>query len=247
LYGTYTGHSESVYSFISISNTVMLSGSGDGQMRQWTLSSGTFSATDVVYTTAGSSVFSICYIPSLNTIAAGLNNGYIELKIKGSNAVTGNLYQYTSNGVTYGHTPGYSINDLAVISDSNGLIASAGNDFKVIIWDVANLLVKYTLTGHAASVNGLRFLSSSNYLASTSIDKTTRLWDTSSGTFVRSFSSSYDIYQSLEFLSPSILMVGSLDTSVKTFSVSSGSTLLTGNTVGLIKCSVLIPGETIFL
>ena len=49
LYGTYTGHTAAVNTLISISNTVMLSGSSDGQMRQWTLSSGIFSATDVVY------------------------------------------------------------------------------------------------------------------------------------------------------------------------------------------------------
>ena len=242
LYGTYTGHSASVNALISISNTVMLSGSSDGQMRQWTLNSGTFSTTDLLYTTAGTAVYSVCYLSSLNKIAAGLNNGYIELKTKGSNIVTGNLYQYTSNGVTYGHTPGTSISDLVVVSDTNGYMASAGGDQKVIIWDVPNYLVKYTLTGHTLGVYGLRFLSTSNYLAS-GAGLVVRLWDTTSGAFVRSFTSDDDV-MGFDFLSSSILVVGCFDSSVKTFSVTSGSTLLTGNAAGRVRSGVVIPGET---
>ena len=52
LYGTYTAHTTIIYALISLSNTVMASGDDNGDLRQWTLTSGSFSATSVVYCVA---------------------------------------------------------------------------------------------------------------------------------------------------------------------------------------------------
>ena len=70
---------------------------------------------------------------------------------------------------------------------------------KCFISDVTAFSVKYTLIGHKVQLNGLRFLSASNYLPSESADNTVRLWDTTSGSFVCSFSSFYELIKAFDF------------------------------------------------
>jgi WD40 repeat protein len=152
LYGTYTAHTASVFSLTSLSNTVMASGEGDGVLRQWTLTSGSFLTTSVVYSTGGtccggatftfSEILDVCYIPSLNRIFVALYNGNIQFFNKDTDAITGQLSSYTSNGVYYGHTAGSRVLALALVDNTNVYLASGGSDNKVIIWDVPSYSVR---------------------------------------------------------------------------------------------------------
>ncbi len=245
LYGTYTGHTMDVAALISLSNTEMVSAGGNGNLRQWTLTSGTFSTTSVVYSTGGTccggttftatAIYDACYIPSLNKIAAALLNGNILLYTKDASAITGQLAN--------GHTAGYPVSALALVDNTNGYMASGAGDTKVIIWDVPNYSVKYTLTGHTSDVNCLRFWSASNYLASGSFDATVRLWDTTTGTFVRSFAASSVVVYGFDFLSSSTLAIGSIDTTIKTYEVASGTSVLTATADDAVLGLAVITGE----
>ena len=255
LYGTYTGHVGIVYSLVALSNTVVLSACSCGELRQWTLASGSFSTTSVVYSTSGtccggftftgSMVLDACYIPSLNQVAAALWNGYIQLYTKDSSAITGKLSSYTSNGVTYGHTSG--VFTLALVDNTNGYLASGATDTKVIIWDVPNSSVKYTLTGHTDSVICLRLWPATNYLASGSLDTTVRLWDTTTGSFIRSYNATGQVRSGFEFLGSSTLVIGAMDNAINTYGVTSGTSVVTSTADNGVRSLALITSEILDL
>ena len=253
LYATYTGHTGNVYALISISDTVMMSGDSDGNLRQWSLSNGSFSTTSLVYPTSGSccngvtfssnQINGICYMPSLNKIALALNNGLIQLYTKDSSSVIGKLYGYTSAGIWYGHNANSLIFDCVTL-DNTGLIATSGGDRKVIIWDVPNYSLKYTLVGHAYAVYGLKFYPASGYLASGSADTTVRLWNAASGAFVRSFNVTGGVTYGFDFLSSSTRWaIGADDYKVKIFEQTNANELQSFTSTGSVRTLAVISGK----
>jgi WD40 repeat protein len=75
---------------------------------------------------------------------------------------------------------------LAISPDSKR-VATAGGMIK--IWELDTGVEIFEMSGHISTISGLAFTSDGRYLASTSPDKTARLWDTHSGEFVKAFSS----------------------------------------------------------
>jgi len=68
------------------------------------------------------------------------------------------------------------ITDIGV-SPTASLIAVAGKDGRIRVWDYSNNELVTTLVGHEARVNSLSFSPDGNQLASTASDGTTCLWD----------------------------------------------------------------------
>jgi WD40 repeat protein len=253
LYGTYIGHTNEIQALISISDTVMLSGGADTNLRQWTLSNGSFSTTSLVYPTAGTCcgggatftsapIYGICYVSSLNKIALTLSNSMIQLYAKDVSTIDGKLDRYTSAGITYGHATGSLIYDCVTVGSS--YIATCASDSYVIIWDVPNYMVKYTLTGHTSMVLGLRFWPASNYLASGSWDGTVRLWDVASGTLVRSLSCTGGIRGGIDFLnSSSSWVISDNANKMSIVAQANGSALQTLSVNSEVRTLVVISGE----
>lgn len=67
------------------------------------------------------------------------------------------------------------------ISPNGKMLASAGDDAVIKIWDLRSEILKHTLVGHQASLNKILFSQDSQYLFSTGKDTTIRIWDTNSG------------------------------------------------------------------
>jgi WD40 repeat protein/tRNA A-37 threonylcarbamoyl transferase component Bud32 len=67
------------------------------------------------------------------------------------------------------------------LSPSGKLLASAGADHSVCIWELESGKLLHTLGGHAKSVYALAFHPDGKRLASASADHTVRLWDVSTG------------------------------------------------------------------
>ena len=77
-----------------------------------------------------------------------------------------------------GHHWGVS---CVAFSPDGKLLASAGWDQTVNIWDVATERVVAALTGHADTIYGVTFSPDGSRLASASADKTVKIWDVASG------------------------------------------------------------------
>lgn len=73
-----------------------------------------------------------------------------------------------------------TVNDVKLSQDGR-MIASAGDDAVIQLWDLPSRKLKYTLIGHQASLNKMLFSKDDKYLFSTGKDKTIRIWDTRSG------------------------------------------------------------------
>src|SRR5207302_2009199 len=62
-------------------------------------------------------------------------------------------------------------------SPDGKLLASAGHDKVVRVWDAATLRERYTLKGHTDRVNAVAFAGDSQHIISGGDDQVLRLWD----------------------------------------------------------------------
>jgi len=74
------------------------------------------------------------------------------------------------------------------ISPDNKLLASAGTDHKIIVWDIQRRKQLYSLTEHTQAVLSLAFNLEGNLLASGSVDGTAKIWDVKRGVRVENIS-----------------------------------------------------------
>ncbi|KAJ7957724.1 Transcriptional corepressor LEUNIG [Quillaja saponaria] len=90
---------------------------------------------------------------------------------------------------------GFSFNEVGSIRKSNSkvvcchfssdgkLLASAGHDKKVVIWNMETLQTEATPEEHALIITDVRFRPNSTQLATSSFDTTVRLWDAADPSF----------------------------------------------------------------
>ena len=218
---TYT-HTNWVNAIEYISTNTMASGSYDSTIQIWSISTG---ATQMTIN-PGNYVTSLKLFSNGFYLAAGLNSGKI------------NIYNINNGGslvsTLTGHISG--VNDLALI-DSN-LLASSGEDVR--IWDLTTNTNKFILTGHTNQVVGLKLVSSDT-LASGSLDKTIKMWNTTSGTLIRTLANHTNkIWWSVDMLiSNQILLSSSYDGTIKMWNIFTGQVLKTIN-AGLLIYSLAV-------
>jgi hypothetical protein len=73
------------------------------------------------------------------------------------------------------------------LSPNDEVLASAGSDKVVRLWNAKTLAPKLVLEGHAGPVYGLSFHPEGRRLASSGWDKTVRIWDVGSGLLIKSW------------------------------------------------------------
>ncbi|KAK7395372.1 hypothetical protein VNO78_15924 [Psophocarpus tetragonolobus] len=79
-------------------------------------------------------------------------------------------------------------------------LASAGDDMKVIMWNMDNLQTESTPAEHKSIITDVRFRPNSSQLATASIDKSVRLWDTTNlSRCVQEYSGHSSAIMSLDF------------------------------------------------
>ncbi|MBL9122723.1 MAG: WD40 repeat domain-containing protein, partial [Planctomycetaceae bacterium] len=68
------------------------------------------------------------------------------------------------------------------ISANGQLVATAGADLKIKVWQVSDAKLRATFEGHTGPITALAFIPNGDKLASVSHDKTLRLWNVAQGT-----------------------------------------------------------------
>ncbi|SCU93674.1 LAFA_0F17634g1_1 [Lachancea sp. 'fantastica'] len=119
------------------------------------------------------------------------------------------------------------LSDLCWSPDSQ-CIATASDDFTVIITHVA-FGELHRLVGHTAPVTAVKFTHRGNLLCSCSMDESIRIWDTLSGTLLRTLSAHSEPVVSIDIPmhDASILTSGSYDGLIRIFDTATGHCLKT--------------------
>ncbi|CAK8571228.1 unnamed protein product [Lathyrus sativus] len=107
---------------------------------------------------------------------------------------------------------GFSFNEVGSVRKSNGkvvcchfssdgkLLASAGHDKKVVLWNTETLQTQSTPEEHTVIITDVRFRPNSTQLATSSFDTTVRLWDAADPSFsLQAYSGHSSHVASLDF------------------------------------------------
>jgi WD40 repeat protein len=113
---------------------------------------------------------------------------------------------------------------LAVQASPDGkLLASAGTDQTVRLWDVETRKLLHTLNGHSDRVTSVAFSTDSKLLASASADQTVQTWDTTTGKPLRSLAAVKSPILCVAFgPGTSVVAFGCADGNVRIWEVTAG-------------------------
>jgi WD40 repeat protein len=209
---TYTNHTDSVFSLDQIDNDTMVSGSLDNTTRIWRISTGeTLNLINVNAAVYVVRVFSV----ELKQIVCGTSGASNNLQIY--NYSTGDLIR-TLNG--------HSSNVYSIEMLSEQSMASGGNDFVVIIWDLSAYLIKYTLTGHNDWVTCVKRLSS-NLIASGDNNGLIIVWNWLTGERIFNLTGHMNSLSSnsLDLYDEQTLISGSWDNTVQFWNITNGESI----------------------
>jgi WD40 repeat protein len=162
------GHSEGIYTLAALKNGELASGSFDGKIKIWNVSS-----CELIHTLRGHKEQIMALLPIGNNVLA---SGSEDKTVKIWNTRTAQLV-YSFNE----HTA--RVTDLILVGSQDSYLASSSWDNTIRVWDIKHGKLVHTLAGHSKSVNRLAALNVGGHLdlASGSFDNTIRLWSTSTG------------------------------------------------------------------
>ncbi len=117
---------------------------------------------------------------------------------------------------------------VVAVSPDDEILATAGNDKIVRLWNAGTLTPKLQLEGHTGPVNGVAFNHDGRRLASVGWDKTLRIWDTGTGQSGTSWTAhDGDVWAVAYSPDGSKLATGGLDGAVKLWDAESGDLIAT--------------------
>ena len=184
--------------------TLASSGSGDNEIKLWSVS-----AQDSFATLRHSDrVTSVSFSPEGATLAYGSTDGTVKLWDVRTRVETGTLRGHTDPVTSVSFSP------------DGSLLASGSTDGMVKLWDVRTRVETGTLRGHTDPVTSVSFSPDGSLLASGSLDHTVKLWEVKTRELVETLEGHTEPVTSVSF-SPdgSFLASGSLDHTVKLWDV----------------------------
>lgn len=105
------------------------------------------------------------------------------------------------------------------------VLATAGSDQVVKLWDPVRMALLRTLSGHTDLIESVRFSPDGRTLASASPDHTLRLWDVNTGTIVRTIADSVGKFECVVYSPDGRLIAAAVDELVRFYDASSGALL----------------------
>ncbi|WP_225885327.1 NB-ARC domain-containing protein [Leptolyngbya sp. KIOST-1] len=186
----------------------LATGSDDGTIRLWQVSTGQCHKTFIGHTAW---VRSVVFSPNGQWLATGSNDTTIR------------LWQ-VSTGQCHKTFTGHSVRVSSVIFSPNGQwMATSSDDATIRLWEVSTGQCHRTFTGHTNSVRSVVFSPDGQWLATGSDDATIRLWQVSTGQCHRTLAGHANSVRSVVF-SPDgqWLATGSDDTTIWLWQVSTG-------------------------
>ena len=155
-------------SLASCSLGLLGDGTGQGDVRLWTLPSG-----EPAWSYSGTRDYlSVSFDPSGKTIAYGSIGGSVGIL----DAATGELIRELTDS-------SHNIGDVAY-SPSGHWLAAGSDDNLIYLWDASNYELADQLTGHTGYVNGVAFNPDETLLISGSHDKTVGVWNLTDQTWI---------------------------------------------------------------
>ena len=210
---SFIGHSKGIQDLdFNPTNTQLATSSTDRTVKIWDIQTG-----KLIRTLSGhsSGVYGVRFHPKNNTLLSSSTDGSIR------------VWNLTSGATTQTLRPGVAgVRRLDVSSDGKMVAVIAGNN--TYLFELSSGKVLFTLSGHTSTVTDVSFHTNTTVVASSSSDKTIKLWNTTTGKLIRTLSGHASGVNSIAFRANSDqLASGSSDRTVRTWNTSTGATLRT--------------------
>eukprot|EP00963_Diacronema_lutheri_P001437 scaffold86_cov338-Pavlova_lutheri.AAC.100 len=163
------GHSYDIASCaFSPGGDLIVTGADDSRVKVWNSQTGNCVVTFMDHTMP---VTAVAFLPGSRAIAAASLDGTVRAF---------DLVRYRNFRVFTSPEP-VQFTSLAVHPSGEVICAGTADDFQIYVWSVKSGRLLEVLAGHEGPLSGMQFSISNSLLASTSWDKTLRIWDVFEG------------------------------------------------------------------
>lgn len=208
---SFKAHSQRINRIKQLSNGYVATCSGDGTVKLWNPYNN-WKLTKTYRNHTGG-VRELEFI-NLDTVATGSVDKTI--KIWSISTLTTNA-TITTNGQIW---------SLKLFNNGSYLACGLSNNFKILIFNITNGYLVSTLQGHSRQVFDLCLISN-ELMASSSEDKTIRIWDLTTKETKYILNGHTSNVNGMKLISSDILMSGSSDTTIKLWNITNGTLIAT--------------------
>ena len=218
---TFTGHKSAIVAIERLTDTKLVSGSTDGEIRFWSLQDAAANITTLQH-----DKLTCLQVICASQLASGggdgkvmiwsLDDGKCVATLAHSPALQPNGPKACCKKKKIGKVPSQPVTSLALFSMNR--LASGSSDSTIKIWNLDDSTCLTVLKGHKAAILALQVLSET-ILASASADTTVKIWNLASSQCVQTLVGHTNQVVALRAISDSQLASASLDKTIKVWNV----------------------------